>query len=907
MKAIFSVIFIVIQSAVLMGQNPAEITGVVIESTTYLPLSNVSVRIENTTYNMYTESKGQFIFKNMAPGKYLLSFALENYKVKQVEIELQMAQSLDLGQIKLEIDLISESKNGGLILLTEDDLHDNDFSIDNTAGVLQASKDVFQRRAAFDFSQAFFRPRGYDSKYARVLINGLPMNRPFNGRPQWSTWGGLNDVLRNQEVTAGLALSNQSFGSLLGVTNLVIRPSLFRPGTRISGSYSNRTYGGRGMITHHSGLKKNGLAYSFSASRRWAQQGFIDGSSYDAFSLFAALESNFGKNSLGLLAFYAPNTRGSTAAITERAYNIFGNTYNPNWGMHKGTIRNARLRTVKEPFVMLNHTYRGQNLSLTTNLSYLAGVRGTSRLDYINAPNPYPNYWRNLNSINKVPQIVWAKLYSANQNILNVQSPGAARYLLYQDRTNDQLFTANTVMNLKIGNRLKLDTGATFSRLSSRNFAIPLDLLGAAYYIDVNPFSTINGAPSRNDITGSKEKGINDPIKYDYSIHANTMNAFMQLQIALKKIDFFLSSSYSSTSYLRHGHFQNETFLANSLGKSAQLRFKDLGFKSGLVYKFSGRHLVSINGTLFSKAPTIRNSFINVRENNNTILNLPSEKITAVEGNYIFRLPKIKGRLSGYYSSIDDATELNFIFAEIGSGTDFFQEVVSQIKKRHLGAELGVEFQASPTTKVTAAAAFGSHIYDRNPNSTVNFDTNEFNGNLISTTGSKDLGAAKIENLQLANGPQQVYSIGLEYRDPKYWWVGVTANYLSHSYADIATVRRTDDFYKNPDDPQGGLFENIDFDLADRLLKQEKFDGFYLLNLIGGKSIRLQRNYLSFFFSINNLFESEFKTGGYEQARTSNYKALVEDTANGNNSRNFGNKYWYGLGRTFFLNIAYSF
>ena len=30
-------------------------------------------------------------------------------------------------------------------------------------------------------------------------MNGVPMNKFYNGRPQWSNWGGLNDLMRNQE------------------------------------------------------------------------------------------------------------------------------------------------------------------------------------------------------------------------------------------------------------------------------------------------------------------------------------------------------------------------------------------------------------------------------------------------------------------------------------------------------------------------------------------------------------------------------------------------------------------------------------------------------------------------------------------------------------------------------------
>ncbi len=907
LRKLLLIAFILFTDVPLTGQEVSQVTGRLIDFKTRTAISNVQLQLENTNIVVKSNRSGYFLITELAPSQYVLRIVHESYLPKRIEINTINQDILDLGDITLEIDPTYEVKNGALISLTEDDLNDQEFNIDNTAGMLQASKDVFQRRAAFDFSQAYFRPRGYDSKYAEVFINSLSMNHPFNGRPQWSNWGGLNDILKNQELSYGLNSSNLSFGSLLGVTNISIRPSQFRSGTKVSYSFANRTYGGRAMVTHNSGLQKNGFAYSFSASRRWAKEGYIDGTAYDAFSLFGGIEYTFGKNSLGLIAIYSPNTRGSAAAITERVYEALGRKYNPNWGFQVDKIRNARLRTIKEPIFMLNYSFQGEKLAITTNIGYQDGTRGTSRLDFINAPNPYPNYWRYLGSIVDAPQIDWSKLYDANQSVLNVRFPGAAHYLMYQDRTQDKLLSANTLINIKLGNRLSVDAGASFSRLLSENYAIPLDLLGAAYYRDVNPFNLLNGQPTRNDLNGQIDKGIDDRIKYSYSLLSSQINGFFQLHLELKKLSFFFSSRYRVHSYQREGHFLNESFLENSLGKSSPLEFSNMGFKAGLLFKISGRHLFSLNGMLVSNPPTIRNSFINVRENNLPINNLKNELISALEANYIFRTPKVKGRLSGYYSSADNGTGLNFIFAQIGSGTDFFQEVVTEIQKRHLGVEVGLELQLSPTTKLTAAAAHGAHQFAGNPRVTVNFDTVGLNNGRINDLGFKDLGFADMKNLYLANGPQQVYSLGLEYKDPNYWWIGATTNYLSHSFVDPASIRRTNDFFKDPNNPSGDPIDTVNQNVANKLLEQEKFKSFYLLNINGGKSFPLKSNYLSLFFSINNLFESEFKTGGYEQARTSTYESLVADMANGSSERNFGNKYWFGHGRTFFANIAYTF
>ena len=90
------------------------------------------------------------------------------------------------------------------------------------------------------------------------------------------------------------------------------------------------------MTTYNSGLHKNGLAYSISGSRRWAKQGYIDGTLYDAFSVFGALEYKFNdQNSITFTGIFASNRRGRSSAITEEVFELVGKRYNPYWGETK--------------------------------------------------------------------------------------------------------------------------------------------------------------------------------------------------------------------------------------------------------------------------------------------------------------------------------------------------------------------------------------------------------------------------------------------------------------------------------------------------------------------------------------------------------------------------------------------
>jgi hypothetical protein len=65
------------------------------------------------------------------------------------------------------------------------------------------------------------------------MINGVSMNKSYDGRPQWGNGGGLNDATRNQEFTIGTP-SDYTFGGILGTQEINTRASIYRTGTRIT-------------------------------------------------------------------------------------------------------------------------------------------------------------------------------------------------------------------------------------------------------------------------------------------------------------------------------------------------------------------------------------------------------------------------------------------------------------------------------------------------------------------------------------------------------------------------------------------------------------------------------------------------------------------------------------------------
>jgi hypothetical protein len=312
-----------------------------------------------------------------------------------------------------------------------------------------------------------------------------------------------------------------------------------------------------------------------------------------------------------------------------------------------------------------------------------------------------------------------------------------------------------------------------------------------------------------------------------------------------------------------------------------------------------------------SKAPSMRNVFFNARLSNEPIRNLRSETVSNIDASYVIKTPKFKGRITGFMANIKDATETSFFFAEgafedfDGDGGDaFVAEIVTGLDKFNIGAELGLEYQITSTLKATLAASYGEYIYSNNPNVVLNDDTRASQG----LSPLVNLGESNLKNYRQPGMPQQAYALGIEYRDPKFWWVGANVNYLSDTYLDVSSVLRTQSFVRNPASVTGQPFPEITQSRLDQLLAQEKFDPYTLVNLTGGKSWRVSGKNpvtLGLFATLNNIFDVQYKTGGFEQARNANFRELNQDQASGTPS--FAPRYFYGFGRTYFFNFYINF
>ena len=343
-----------------------------------------------------SDADGKFLVENLPNGMYDMTVKVPGFLDANVNVTIE-------GYVK---DLIFVGMIVEQVVTEVDDTNFAEFDMDDSGfedspSILFGSNDPFTNIASFGFSNIRFKNRGYTSESQEVYLSGIPMNDALTGYSPFSLWSGLNEATRAKETTVGNEVSPYGFGGYNGVTNIHAMPSSVRTGWRFSALTNSALYRLRLMATYASGELDNGWSYAFNVSARVGGNDWIQGVYYRNFAYYAGVEKKFGDiHKLSLVTFAAPGQRGAQNASTQEVYDMMGdNMYNSNWGYQNGKVRNARVRKTFEPVTILKYTATpSDELQASATFLWRTGKNGYTALDWYDAADPRPDYYRNLPS-----------------------------------------------------------------------------------------------------------------------------------------------------------------------------------------------------------------------------------------------------------------------------------------------------------------------------------------------------------------------------------------------------------------------------------------------------------------------------------------------------------------------------
>ena len=872
----------------------------------------VSAFISVNSVDYFTDEEGAVLLENVR-GPLTITVNKAGYTSQTIALN-------DIGGMAFYTITLVPSTSNNVIILDDSQLQEDETSA-SVSSLLGASRDPFLSAAAFNFGAVRFRVRGYQNSMSETMINNLPMQTLHNGRVPFNFWGGLNDVFRNNNATLGLDHSEFTFGNLNGTNNIDVTAGSQRKQTRVSYAASNRSYRNRLMATHSTGEMKNGWAYTVSGSRRWADEGFVEGTFYDNWSYFAGAEKKFNdRHSVAVTFFGSPVHRGSGSGSFIEMYDLAGsNFYNPNWGYLNGEKKSARNWKTHAPMLSINHEAKlSDKLTLNHTLGVIAGRSGQSRIDWYNAPDPRPDYYRYLPSFydsdpakvaelaellssdETLRQLNWDRLFEVNKNnfetLDNVNGTGdvvsglRSLYAIKEDRQDitRSMYSGYAIYDLSSTSQINGGLTAQYERT---HFFQSLDnLLGGDYWYDVNQFVE-REFPNQPDKIQADLNNPNrvvregDTYGYNYTANITDVDLWGAYNLTLNKVDFHVGAQLNYTSMFRNGLYKSGAFPDNSEGKSEVVTYISPSLKTGLTYKINGRNYVYANGTYQEMAPNFRNTFVSPRFRNSIVEDPVNTKALSGEAAYVHRSPLLKLKALGYYTRLRDINEVSSFFVD-GTANAFVNFVSSQEGRTHTGIELSGEVKMTSTLSAKFAAGVGQNYIDVRPV----VDVIEDNTGLVLLENE----TIYVKNFRL-QGAQSAYTAGLSYNSPKFWYVNINFNYFDHIYLDYNPLRRTVDAVDGAD--RGSEFYY-------QILAQERLDPGFTLDFFGGGSRKIGSHFVYLNVGINNILNNtDLRTGGFEQTRIE-----TEDNSNTISSLSrFPSRYFFAYGRNFFVNISYRF
>lgn len=530
-------------------------------------IEGATITLANQSISTTTNAEGQFSLTYLEAIDEEVIIEAYGYMSDILLVQLVENQTTDLGNITLQPDLMVEMKEEVVLNLAEMDLNDDEGKSQSMASASSASQDVFNSTISYAWSNARYRGRGYEQIYEQNYIEGISFNSAERGQFNFSAMGGLNDATRYREVVEGIEANNFTFGSLGLSTNYLQSATNYAQGWKVGLAGTNRNYKGAARATYSSGLMENGWA--FTAQLAWRYTPYIDvkgqigeGIAYNSFGYFLTAEKQWGKDKrLSLITFGAPTRRGQSAAVTQETYDLTNqynktswghNNYNPYWGYQDGKVRNSRIVETYDPTVIASFDWQiDEDNFLKAGVGYHYSMYSNSALTFYNAPDPRPDYYRNMPSFlfdgqidmdgyfigkdmngkplgaitdggyikypldyNGIPvghsinldtyakltelwtsrdddatQINWDALYAANYANNNNNPAESARYIV-ERRHND---IQEGMINLNYRNtsveHLTITAGLEAKGSQGVHYKTIDDLLGGKQWIDVDPFA----------------------------------------------------------------------------------------------------------------------------------------------------------------------------------------------------------------------------------------------------------------------------------------------------------------------------------------------------------------------------------------------------------------------------------
>lgn len=911
----------------LPGLAATGLKGRLVDQQTGKAVADANVLLQDQGIFVTSDSDGFFSINNAQSGTDVLQIVAFGFEDLYKDVDILKGKVADLGEIMLSPSGYDASLLDSDNFIFDEEQIESDDGLNQSIGTIQgATDDVFYQAAAYRFSIKRYRFRGYNNTWQTNYINGMEYNDAMRGVFNYSGLGGMtSSAFRNRTTDIGLGSASYGFGSLGGSTNYTTYASEYAPGFRGNLTYTNGNTMLRAMLQYSTGLLRNGWAFSASVIGRYTPEGAspVDGTWYNSIGYQLSIQKVFNEHhSLNLTTWGAPTERANNNATTQEAYDLAGsNLYNPDWGYLNGKKISDRVVKSFDPSVMLNWLFKPKmGTTLNTSVAFRHNAYARSGLDWFQAADPRPTYYKNMPSYfaptavydpedptsfqsqlyqsqlavydyytdlwrndESVRQLNWDAMYQANYMNREYYDwdpslRGQSSYILYDQHSDITSWMFNSYINHRLNDVMTLQGGVSFNYSDGHYYKTVKDLLGGEFWRDVDNFSVRDFAGDvdklQNDMRNPNRKVTEgDTYGFDYNLRSYTVRGWLQNEIVTNHWNVNYAAEITYTNFMRHGNMQNGRAPENSYGAGVRHTFDNAAVKAGATYKLDGRNYFTAHASYGTRAPMPNDAYVNLQIKDTEAPGLGSERFLAADISYTWNYARFRGSVTGFWTELWNSMQHRFFYDyDLSSMMSY---TLSGIHTSYRGVEIGLQYKIGYGLTASGAVSISNYLYRNNPLGT----RSATNGAMEDVTRT-----AYLKNYHVGGTPQQIYSLALNYAAPKNWFFELNGSFFCDGYVDLAATRHEE---------MPGLWKVCASEEQYRqkqaeIAYQDKLKNAFVMNFSAGKVFYTKFGSINLNLAVNNLTNNrKIQTGGFQEMKF--------DYTNYTTTK-FPNRYWYAQG-----------
>lgn len=764
--------------------------------------------------------------------------------------------------------------------------------------LLQSSYAGLREMAQYNGFALNWIPRGFVQVKGNT-INGIDWSSNLSGWDPGLSYAGLYGGIKKQAAASAYGMSAFGLSGRAGNDHSSTEASLFTKNksltSRLSDASTMQTY----SIQWHSGRIKKSIWMNIDAIYQTTPTGFLANGWKERKGILFSVEKSFAdKHQLGFSCWWSPVQQGKRAPTVQELYSMTKDPlYNPSWGWLNGQAVYANTKKSNVPVVSLHYTYRTpKGNAIQLHLGGVFGAQSTTQLDWANAADPRPDYYKYLPSFAmdealkksltnwhalhpELLQIQFDQLVAKNRASAN----GAAKYIINERMQQLQLLRVAMRANIAIGANNYWYTGLTLHADKIEYNNRLADLLGGQFYYNYNTWVNDDGLATafQNDILAPDRKiKVGENWGAHYMLFNKSVHAWTTMIGATRFLEWGMGIQIGLDQMQRNGINQNGLFPMLSKGLAEPVVFPASQYQCFLRYKFNGRWYLTTHLFLAMDAPEAAEVYMD--PSNHAVKNpflLPLMQRGA-EVKLQFMGSNVKVYAAFFWQFNQHERQYKMFYHDFYNA--FVRASVGQIQTLHQGMETFIETNWSSPFQLSIANSYGWYQITNHPLYEIRLSDNLY---------KVQSGQLLLKQFPATAYPQAVQAISLNYQ-PNFA--------LRFSYSIVFASRRaiSHDLFRR----SNWTKENVPGKLIwEKLSAPVWAPDQWVSNLSLSKSFQVKssnQNFsIRFTASVRNLLNASIPSLIFEQSRF-DYNHFLADK--------FPAKYLYDLGRTYNIGMQLS-